>query len=394
MNNILPYSRQFIDRDDINEVAKVLKSDYLTQGPKLEKFETNFKKKVQSKYCLAISSATAGLHLSCLSLGLKSGDYLWTVPNSFVASANCGLYCGAKIDFVDIDEFTFNINIALLKKKLVIAKKKNKIPKILVVVHLAGSPIEVFKIKRLAKKYNFKIIEDASHAIGSKYNTFDKVGSCKWSDVTVFSLHPVKIITSGEGGVVTTNSKEIFLKIKLLRTHGIVRDKKHLSKKNNGFWYYEQKYLGYNYRLSDIQAALGNSQLKKISRFIKKRNEIVNFYKRKLNENNISFQKITKNSFSSYHLCIIQFKKIKSVKTYNKLFEEFRKKKIMVNLHYLPIHLQPIYRKMGFKKGQFKFSEKYAMKSFSIPVYPQLKKEELTYIIKTIKFLALKYDLL
>tara|TARA_A100001234_G_scaffold72626_1_gene64009 strand:- start:22292 stop:23476 length:1185 start_codon:yes stop_codon:yes gene_type:complete len=394
MDNSFPYSRQLIKRDDINEVVKVLKSDYLTQGPILKKLELNFKKKVKSRYCLAVSSATAGLHLSCLSLDLKKGDYLWTVPNSFVASANCGLYCGAKIDFVDINEFTFNIDINLLKKKLDKAKKKNKIPKVLVVVHMAGSPADVIQINKLGKKYNFKIIEDASHAIGASYNKNFKVGSCKWSDITVFSLHPVKIITSGEGGIITTNSKEIFNKIKSLRTHGILRDKNLLRKKNYGFWYYEQKYLGFNYRLSDIHAALGNSQLKKISKFVRKRNEIANYYKKNIKEKNILFQKLLKETYSSYHLFIIQFKKIKDEKIYNELFEDFRKKKIMVNLHYLPIHLQPNYMKNGFKKGQFKVSENYAKKSLSIPIYPQLKKKELNYIIKIIKLLAKKYDLL
>ncbi len=393
MNNFLPYSRQLINKDDINEVIKVLKSDYLTQGPNLEKLELNFKKKVKSKYCLAVSSATAGLHLSCLSLDLKKGDFLWTVPNSFVASANCGLYCGAKVSFVDINEFTFNIDINLLKKKLVRAKKQNKIPKVLVVVHMAGSPADMFQIKKLSKKYNFRIIEDASHAIGARYNKSSLVGSCKYSDVTVFSLHPVKIITSGEGGIITTNSIEIFNKIKSLRSHGILRDKNHLIKKNYGYWYYEQKYLGYNYRLSDIHAALGSSQLKKVSYFVKKRNEIANYYKKNIKEKNILFQKVLKGSYSSYHLFIIQFKKIRNESIYNKLFNDFRKKKIMVNLHYLPIHLQPIYRKLGFKKNQFKISENYAQKSLSIPIYPQLKKKELDFIIKTIKLLAKKYDL-
>ena len=394
MNNYFPYSRQLINKDDIDEVVKVLKSDYLTQGPNLQKLELNFQKKVKSKYCLAVSSATAGLHLSCLSLDLNKGDFLWTVPNSFVASANCGLYCGAKVSFVDIDEFTFNIDINLLEKKLVFAKKQNKIPKAIVVVHMAGSPADIFKVKKLAKKYNFKIIEDASHAIGARYNKNSPVGSCKWSDITVFSLHPVKIITSGEGGIITTNSIEIFNKIKLLRTHGIQRDKNHLTKKNYGHWYYEQKFLGYNYRLSDIHAALGNSQLKKISNFVKKRNKIAIYYKKNIRENNILFQKLLKDSYSSYHLFIIQFKKIKNEKIYNNLFKDFRKKRIMVNLHYLPIHLQPIYQKMGFKKNQYKISENYAQKSLSIPIYPQLKNKELDYIIKTIKILAKKYDLL
>ena len=328
MNNILPYSRQFIDRDDINEVAKVLKSDYLTQGPKLEKFETNFKKKVQSKYCLAISSATAGLHLSCLSLGLKSGDYLWTVPNSFVASANCGLYCGAKIDFVDIDEFTFNINIALLKKKLVIAKKKNKIPKILVVVHLAGSPIEVFKIKRLAKKYNFKIIEDASHAIGASYNQI-KVGSCTHSDITVFSFHPVKIITSAEGGMALTNDKDIADRILRLRTHGITNDKKKMKQRSEDeIWNYQQIDLGYNYRMNDIQAALGLSQVKRLDQYIERRHQIAKYYDAELKNLSLTTPWQSPTIYSSYHLYPILIKVSSDTKTQKQVYDELRENNI------------------------------------------------------------------
>ena len=372
MKKIFPYSKQFIDKSDIKNVVNVLKSKFLTQGPKVERLENKIKNKVKSKYAIAMSSATAGLHLACLALNLKKGDNLWTVPNSFVASANCGLYCGAKIDFIDINSETFNIDVELLKKKLILAKKKKKLPKILVVVHMAGSPANLNILKKLSLIYKFKIIEDASHALGAKFNKIP-IGSCRWSDLTVFSLHPVKIITAGEGGIITTNSKDLMQKILLLRNHGIVRDKNNLTQKKWGYWYYEQKLLGYNYRLSDIHCSLAISQIDKLDKFVKKRNAIANYYKKILKNQNLSFQKILKNCYSSYHLFIIQFKKMKTKQAYNKLFYELRKNKIMVNLHYLPIHLQPLYRRMGFRMSQFMRSEDYATNSFSIPIYPQLK---------------------
>ncbi len=393
MKKSFPYSRQYINNKDIQKVIKVLKSDYLTQGPEVKKFESKFKDKVNSKYAISASSATSGLHLACLALKLNKGDFLWTVPNSFVASANCGLYCNAEIDFVDIDNETFNIDIKLLKNKLYKAKKKKKLPKILVVVHMGGSPADLQSIKKLSNTYKFKIIEDASHALGAKLNNFP-VGSCKWSDIAVFSLHPVKIITSAEGGMITTNSKEIFKKISILKNHGITRDKKILKKKIDDFWYYEQKMLGYNYRLSDLNCSLANSQIDRLNFFVKKRNRIAKFYINKLNSINLKFQKILSNSFSSYHLFIIQFNKINSKKKYSKVFNEFRKNNIMVNLHYLPIHLQPYYRKLGFSTGQFKNSESYALRSFSFPIYPQLKNSELNFIVKKINKISEKYDLL
>jgi len=393
MKKIFPYSKQFIDKSDIKNVVNVLKSKFLTQGPKVERLENKIKNKVKSKYAIAMSSATAGLHLACLALNLKKGDNLWTVPNSFVASANCGLYCGAKIDFIDINSETFNIDVELLKKKLILAKKKKKLPKILVVVHMAGSPANLNILKKLSLIYKFKIIEDASHALGAKFNKIP-IGSCRWSDLTVFSLHPVKIITAGEGGIITTNSKDLMQKILLLRNHGIVRDKNNLTQKKWGYWYYEQKLLGYNYRLSDIHCSLAISQIDKLDKFVKKRNAIANYYKKILKNQNLSFQKILKNCYSSYHLFIIQFKKMKTKQAYNKLFYELRKNKIMVNLHYLPIHLQPLYRRMGFRMSQFMRSEDYATNSFSIPIYPQLKVKDLRYISQKIKFLGKKHELL
>jgi len=281
MGKIIPYSRQYIDKSDVESVKKVLKSDYLTTGPQINKFENLVNKYCGSKYSVAFNSATSALHIACMALKLKKNDILWTSPISFVASANCGLYCGAKIDFVDIDIETFNISLYKLEKKLIQAKKNKKLPKALVVVHLGGLSCKMKEISKLSKKYRFKIIEDASHALGAIYNN-SRVGSCKYSDITVFSFHPVKIITSAEGGVATTNQKRLADQMSILREHGIVREKSKFTERSHGKWFYQQQYLGFNYRLSDVHAALGINQLKKINLFVKRRNQIINTYKTKL----------------------------------------------------------------------------------------------------------------
>jgi len=263
---IIPYGRQYISREDINAVIKVIKSDTITRGPVVNKFEKIVSKKVGAKHGVAVNSATSALHVACLSLGLLNGDEIWTVPNTFIASANCGRYCGAKVNFIDIDPNTWNISISKLTEKLKKAKKKNLLPKVLISVHFAGQPTEQEKIWRLSKQYGFSIIEDASHSLGAKRNG-EKVGSCKWSDISVFSFHPVKIITTGEGGMAMTNNSILASKMKIFRNHGIVKDIKKMGKKSNLEWYYEQKDLGYNYRMTDFQAALGISQIKKLNKF-------------------------------------------------------------------------------------------------------------------------------
>ena len=295
---MIPYSRQSIQKKDINSVIQVLKSNFLTQGPKVEQFEKSIRKITKAKYSVAVNSATSALHLACISLGLKKNEYLWTVPNTFVASANCALHCGAKVDFVDIDSNTLNISLEKLEIKLKNTIKK-KLPKILVTVHFAGLPTMQDEIFKLSKKYKFKIIEDASHSIGAKYKS-EPVGSCKWSDITIFSFHPVKIITTGEGGMLLTNKKYVAEKSRILRTHGIIKSK-------NNDWYYEQRYLGYNYRMSDIHASLGISQVRRLKKFISKRNEIAALYKRELSNLPLDFQQIDKNAISSYHLFVIKF---------------------------------------------------------------------------------------
>lgn len=374
-----PYNRQIIDSKDIRAVEKVLKSKYLTQGPVVNKFEQALSKYVGSKFACATNSATSALHIACLSLNLKPGDELWTVPNSFVASSNCGLYCGAKIDFIDIDELHFNIDVDKLEIKL-----KKKVPKILVTVHLGGQPPEQEKIYKLALKYKFHVIEDASHALGAVRNK-EKVGSCRWSDITIFSFHPVKMITTGEGGIATTNKKELYYKMSLLRNHGITRDQKFLKKKKLGFWYYEQHCLGFNYRMSDIAAALGISQLKKINFFLSKRKFLAKNYEKLLKNLPIKKQNILLNNKSSYHLYIILINLKKIKKKYNDIFNSLRKKGVLVNLHYKPIHLNPFYKKFGFKEGDFPVAEKYGRHAISLPLYVDLTIQDQKKIIKILK---------
>ena len=386
----LKYSTQTINKKDIINLNKVLKSEYLTQGPKTFEFEKKIKLLVGSKYVLTTNSASSALLLACKSLSLKSGDLFWTVPNSFVATANCGILSGLKIDFIDIDEDTWNISLEKLEHKLKIAKKKKKLPKLIIVVHLGGLPVNPIKLKNLSKKYKFKIIEDASHSFGGKYYS-KRVGCSKWSDITIFSFHPVKIITTGEGGCCTTNQKKYYEKLLALRNNGIIKDKKNFKFKNLGPWYYEQHYLGYNFRMSDIQSALGISQLKNLKIFLRKRNKIAKFYKIHLKNLPLKFQKIEKGFYSTYHLFIIKLD-LNYKHLYKNFFKYLRSKNIFVNLHYLPIHLQPFYRKMGFNKKQFPTAEEYSKTAISIPIYPNLKKKEQIHIINLIKLFFNKYS--
>ena len=383
------YSTQTISKKDIISVNKILKSEFLTQGPKTPEFENKIKILVGSKYVLATNSASSALLLACKALSLKSGDLFWTSPNSFVATANCGVLCGLKIDFLDIDPDTWNISIEKLEKKLKIAKKKKRLPKLIIIVHLGGLPVNPIKLNNLSKKYKFKIIEDASHSLGGKYYS-KNVGCSKWSAITIFSFHPVKIITTGEGGCCTTNKKKYYEKLKALRNNGIIKERKNFKFKNLGPWYYEQHSLGYNFRMNDIQSALGISQLKNLNIFVKKRNKIAKFYCNQLKNLPIKFQKIEKNFYSTYHLFIIKLD-VKYKYLHKKFFNYLRSKNMYVNLHYLPIHLQPFYRKFGFKKNQFPVAEEYSETAISIPIYPNLKKKEQIKIINYIKLFFNKY---
>ena len=370
---MLYYSKHSIDEDDISAVVNVLKSSAITQGPELNKFEDSISRKLIVKHAIAVNSATSALHLSCMALGLKKGDYLWTSSISFVASANCGLYCGANVDFVDINPTTGLISIEALKIKLESAASNNKLPKIIIPVHLGGSSCDMKSIYELSQKYEFKIIEDASHAIGGKYQN-QYVGSCKYSDISVLSFHPVKIITTGEGGMVLTNNDDIYQKIKKLRGHGITSEEFELE--TPGPWYYEQQLLGYNYRITDIQAALGTSQLKKLDKFVEKRNKLADYYRDILLENKyFKLMEVPQNVYSAYHLAIIRIINSSS-KIHRKLFEWMRENQVWVQLHYWPIHLQPYYKKLGFRRGYLPESEKYAESCFSIPLHVKTTKEE------------------
>ena len=388
-NLMIPFSRQFIDKSDVKSVAHSLKSNFLTQGPKVQIFEKNILKIVKAKYAVATNSGSSALHIACLSIGLKKGDIVWTVPNTFAASANCAINCGAKVDFVDIDEKSWNIDIIELEKKLRIAKNKKKLPKIVIPVHLAGLPSEQKKIWMLSKKFKFKIIEDASHSLGANYLE-QPVGSCKWSDITIFSFHPTKIITTTEGGMALTNDKKLNEKMRMFATNGITK-KFNLFKNKKNFkpWYYEQHFPGFNYRMSDVAAALGISQLKKLKKFVNKRNRIAKIYDKFLKVSAIKSQKITSGCRSSFHLYIVRVNARKSKFSHLKIFKKLRKNNIYVNLHYMPLHLNPFFKKLGFKKGQFPESEKYANEAISLPIYYGLKESKVKKICKDlIKYIS------
>ncbi len=376
---MIPYSKQEISNDDIRAVTEVLRSDFLTTGPKVLDFETECLQYFNAKFSLSFNSATSALHIACLAMDLNQNDIVWTSSISFVASANCALYCGASIDLVDIDKKTFNISESKLEEKLIEAKKKNKLPTVLIVVHLAGLPCDMAKIKKLSKLYNFKIIEDASHAVGSTYKN-STIGDCKYSDITIFSFHPVKIFTTGEGGMILTNSKDIAKKAELYRSHGITRNKNFFKNHDHSPWIYEQQVLGYNYRMTDIAAALGISQLKKVKTWNVRRNFLAEKYKLKFKENGgIHYQENPSNNvYSSYHLFIIQ------VNQRDRIFKELSKLGIGVNVHYIPIHYHPFYMDLGFKKGDFPIAENYYENAISIPLYPSLSQKDQNFVIKSI----------
>ena len=384
---MIPYGRQDINQDDIDSLVKVLKSDFLTQGPKIPEFEKKISEATSCSHSVAVTSATAGLHLACLALGLKKNDYLWTSPISFVASANCARYCGANVDFVDINPDTFNMDPKLLEKKLIDAERNNMLPKILIPVHLCGHSADMEEIYFLSKKYNFQIIEDASHSMGAKYKNHP-IGSCKFSACTVFSFHPVKIITSGEGGVITTNDSKLARKIRILRSHGITRDKDEMVSESHGDWYYQQISLGFNYRITDIQASLGISQLTRLNEFINKREEIAQIYNRELSSLPLSIPKQKTHIKSSRHLYVIRINNEKSRFNHSEIFHQLRKSGILVNLHYIPIHLQPYYQKLGFKRGDFPNAEEYYKEAISLPIYPTLSLEDQNFVIQRLKKLT------
>jgi UDP-4-amino-4,6-dideoxy-N-acetyl-beta-L-altrosamine transaminase len=381
---MIPYGKQAISQQDIDSVINVLKSDFLTQGPQVPLFESKIKEATQANHAVAVNSATSALHLACLALGLSKGDIVWTTPISFVATANCALYCGADVDFVDIDPCTYNLSADELETKLIDAKERNlRLPKIVIPVHLCGQPCEIDKIHALSKTYGFSIIEDASHAIGSKYQG-SPIGSCKFSDITVFSFHPVKIITTAEGGVATTNNATLAKKMASLRSHGITRDDELMTEASHGAWYYQQIELGFNYRMTEMQAALGISQLTRLAKFVDNRNQLAKYYDNKLRDLPLVLPKQINGSYSSRHLYVIKLKLADIKLTHKQVFDALRIKKIGVNLHYIPIHLQPYYQALGFKVGQFPEAEKYYEQAISIPLYHLMSKKEQDTVIQTL----------
>ena len=381
---MIPYGRQNVTDEDIQEVVAVLKSDYLTQGPILPEFETKFAQTVGVEYALAVNSATSALHLACVALGLSAGDILWTSAISFVASSNCAIYCGATVDFVDIDIDTINISVSSLQLKLEIADRLGRLPKVLVVVHMCGTPANMKAIHQLSLKYGFKIIEDASHAIGAKYNG-TKIGDCRYSDIAVFSLHPVKIITTGEGGMLTTDNQKIAQNVALSRSHGITRDPGLFVNNSHGPWYYEQITLGYNYRLTDIQAALGISQLNRLVDIISKRNSIHLHYKDLLSGLPLFHQEISKGTISSMHLHILQVDLNEVDVSRKQIFSKLQSLGVGANVHYMPIVMQPYYRNLGFNLANYPNAELYYSRCFTIPLFPELTYDQQEYVAKSIK---------
>jgi UDP-4-amino-4,6-dideoxy-N-acetyl-beta-L-altrosamine transaminase len=388
-NNMIPYGKQNISIEDIDAVVKILKSDFLTQGPTVPLFEKAITKYVNADFAIATNSSTSCLHIACMALELGKGDTLWTSPNSFVASSNAAIYCGAEVDFVDIDPITYNMSIECLEQKLIKAKKLNKLPKVVMPVHFAGQSCEMKIIFDLAKEYGFKIIEDASHAIGASYMN-KKVGCCEYSDITVFSFHPVKIITTGEGGVAVTNNPDLAERMIRFRSHGITSNRDYMSESpEDEIWNYQQISIGYNYRMTDIQAALGLSQMNRLDEFVLRRQQIAKKYDQSLAELPIILPNQILDSYSSYHLYPIRIRKSLSGNTQKIIYEYLTNTGIIVNLHYIPIYLQPYYKAKGFQRGYCKEAELYFTETITLPIYPDLDNNNQNFIIDTLKKIIL-----
>lgn len=381
----IPYGRQDISQADIDAVVDVLRSDFLTQGPVVPQFENIVTTYSGAQHAVAVNSATSALHIACLALDLGPGDWLWTSPITFVASANCALYCGAQVDFVDIDPRTYNMSVEGLAEKLVQAEKEGKLPKVVVPVHLCGQSCDMESVYMLAKKYGFKVIEDASHAIGGKYQN-ESIGNCRYSDITIFSFHPVKIITTGEGGMALTNNSELAQRMQILRSHGITPDiKKMQSRPADEIWNYQQIGLGFNYRITEIQAALGASQMSRLDEFVTKRHEIAARYNKALTDIPLQTPWQAPNTYSSYHLYPIRIKRSETKHTQRQVYEQLRSSGILVNLHYIPVYRQPFYEALGFKAGYCPEAERYHKETLSIPMYPTLTNSEQSQVINTLQ---------
>ena len=372
MSNI-PYGRQDINQADIDAVVAVLRSDFLTQGPAVPAFEKAVADYCGAQHAVAVNSATSALHIACLALGVGKGDSVWTTPITFVASANCALYCGATVDFVDIDPRTYNLSVDCLAKKLALAEKTDKLPKVVIPVHLCGQPCDMAGIHALSQQYGFKIIEDASHAIGGKYKD-EPIGNGRYSDITVFSFHPVKIITSGEGGMAVTNDTTVSSQMVRLRSHGITRDPAEMTHAPDGPWFYQQIDLGYNYRMTDIQAALGLSQMRRLDEFVSKRHDLAAHYDKLFENSPVTVPWQHADSYSSLHLYVIRLPQDKDKFNRREVFERLRTHGIGVNLHYIPIYRHPYYERMGYTLNDFPEAERYYSEAITLPMYPGLTK--------------------
>lgn len=384
---MIPYGCQDINQADIDAVVDVLRSDFLTQGPVVPAFETAVSKYCGASHAVAVNSATSALHIACLALGVGKGDWVWTTPITFVASANCALYCGAEVDFVDIDPLTYNLSAELLAEKLVQAEKTGKLPKVVIPVHLCGQPCDMASIFSLSQQYGFKIVEDASHAIGGRYMG-EFIGNCRYSAITVFSFHPVKIITSGEGGMALTNDLKLADRMALLRSHGITSHAAEMhSRPQDEIWNYQQISLGYNYRMTDIHAALGLSQLQRLDEFVARRHEIAIRYDKRLSDLKVTIPWQHQNSYSSFHLYVIRLKLTEIKKSHRQVYEALHATGIRVNLHYIPVYRQPYYEQMGFSSGYCMEAEKYYDECISIPMYSGLTQAQQDFVIDSIKLI-------
>lgn len=377
---MIPYGRQSVSDTDIQAVVDVLKSDWLTQGPTVERFERSVADYCGSTHAVAVNSATSALHIACLAAGLGPGDILWTSPNTFVASANCALYCGASVDFVDIDPSSYNMSVERLAKKLELAAQQGRLPKVVVPVHFAGQSCDMAGISRLAARYGFRVIEDASHGIGGRYRE-QTIGDCRFSDMTVFSFHPVKIITTGEGGMIMTNSAQLRERLLRLRSHGITNDPALMSTEPHGPWYYQQIELGFNYRMTDIQAALGISQLTMLDEFVARRQYLAKRYDRALADLPVTLPRQHPDSFSTFHLYVLRL----PTERRRVVLETMRAKGIAAHVHYIPVHTQPYYRARGFKDGDFPNAEDYYRQAMTIPLFPAMTDPQQDEVVKTLR---------
>lgn len=381
---MIPYGRQDITQSDIDAVIAVLQSDFLTQGPIVPQFEAALRDYCGAKHAIAVNSATSALHIACLSLGLGPGDYLWTSPITFVASSNCALYCGASVDFVDIDPKTYNMDPIALEQKLIAAEKEGRLPKIVVPVHLSGQSCDMEAIYALAQRYKFHIVEDASHAVGGRYRG-EPIGNCRYSDITIFSFHPVKIITTAEGGMALTNDSQLANKMELLRSHGITRDPVMMTHEPDGPWYYQQVDLGFNYRMTELQAALGVSQVERLDQYVTRRHELARRYDALLSDLPVTTPWQHPDSYSGLHLYIIRLQLDNIRKSHRQVFDSLRELGVGVNLHYIPVHTQPYYERIGFKIGDFPQAEKYYLEAISLPMYPTLTDDQQEAVIAAVK---------